>query len=102
MLSYELFRRMFAEAEDYTDLELFIGERGWQEWMQPFFNENDRDMNKVVLILEEIYKLSKMTIKEMRETAYRSRADFARNTFPPIRLGGGKMAPQTLWIITKN
>ncbi|WP_375180243.1 helix-turn-helix domain-containing protein [Enterococcus rotai] len=78
-MKYELFATLYQEAFGYDDLEMYIAERGWQEWMDSF------DNNKLGDILTSVYTLAKMTIKEMRETKKLSRAQFSRIYNIPIR-----------------
>lgn len=33
MITYDLFTKLYGEAKTYDSLELYISERGWQDWM---------------------------------------------------------------------
>ena len=33
MIDFELFTRLYSEAKQYDDIDLFTSERGWQDWM---------------------------------------------------------------------
>ena len=37
MIDFELFTRLYSEAKQYDDIDLFTSERGWQDWMDNFF-----------------------------------------------------------------
>lgn len=78
-MKYELFATLYQEALEYTDLDMFVAERGWQEWMDNFDNDKLGD------ILTTIYTLANMSIKEMRESKKLSRAQFSRIYNIPIR-----------------
>lgn len=78
-MKYELFATLYQEALEYTDLDMFVAERGWQEWMDNFDNDKLGD------ILTTIYALANMSIKEMRESKKMSRAQFSRIYNIPIR-----------------
>lgn len=79
MMKYKLFSTLYKEALEYNDLGMYISERGWQEWMEQF--KEDQLGN----ILTLIYNLSKMSVKEMRESKGISRAEFSRVQGIPSR-----------------
>lgn len=58
---YELFIKLYKEAQLYDDMDWFIAERGWQEWM------NDYKDDMIASILKTSYKLSRMTFSELKE-----------------------------------
>ena len=35
-MDFILFNRLYCEAKEYENLEMFIAERGWQEWMDNY------------------------------------------------------------------
>ena len=72
-MKFELFVTLYNEALEYNDVDRFIAERGWQDWMENYSEENIGD------ILKTIYTLSKQSIKEMREDRGISRAQFSRS-----------------------
>lgn len=78
MIDYELFLRLYREALDSASLEYYIAERGWQEWMNPFTDE------QIVKILELVYDYANKNMKESREKYY-SRAEFCRCYHIPLR-----------------
>lgn len=78
MITYELFTHLYRDALDSVSLEHYIAERGWQEWMNQFSDE------QIVSILETIYDYANKSLKEIREKYY-SRAEFCRNYCIPIR-----------------
>ncbi|API90296.1 hypothetical protein BKP56_07265 [Marinilactibacillus sp. 15R] len=75
-MKFELFRNLYSEALDYESLELYIGERGWQEWMEKYDPAD---------YLPEIYKLATSELKETRERKELSRAAFSRLYGIPVR-----------------
>ena len=40
MITYDLFTKLYGEAKTYDSLELYISERGWQDWMDDFDIDN--------------------------------------------------------------
>ena len=68
-MKYELFNQLYIEALEESDLEYYIAERGWQDWMEPY------DAQEIADILPAIHKLANSTLAESREG---SRAEFAR------------------------
>lgn len=63
-MKYELFSRLYNEAMDYEDVDMYIAERGWQEWMDEYADGNDA--SDIAAILTRIYDLANMDIKAMR------------------------------------
>lgn len=57
-----VFFRLFGEAKSYDDEGLFIGERGWQDWMDEYDDDQLGD------VLHKVWDLAHMSIKEMRES----------------------------------
>lgn len=79
VINYFLFADLYDEALQYNDCELYIAERGWQEWMDKF------QSNEIILILESIFELSKKNITDIREMMDVSRAEFSRMLKIPLR-----------------
>lgn len=82
-MRYGLFSRLYREAGEYSSLDMYIAERGWQEWMDDYGTEEDT--GKIVSILETIYQLYNMTLEEMRKKVCSSRAEFSRMYGIPVR-----------------
>lgn len=61
MINYALFSNLFAEVAEYNSKDFYIAERGWQEWMEDYPEEN---LGK---ILSDIYTLGKKSTKELIE-----------------------------------
>lgn len=98
-MKYELFAELYREAQQYTDVELFVAERGWQEWMDAYPAEELGD------VLKRIYALAHSTLKETREAAGYSRAKFAREynitlrTVEAWEYGQNKMSDYTKMLL---
>ena len=75
-MKYELFNQLYIEALEESDLECYIAERGYQDWMEPY------DDQKIADILTTIHKLANSTLAECREG---SRAGFSRRFGIPLR-----------------
>ena len=75
-MKYELFNQLYIEALEQSDLECYIAERGWQDWMESY------DVQKIADILSTIHKLANSTLAESRDV---SRAEFARRFGIPLR-----------------
>lgn len=71
-MKFEWFSRLYCEARyDYSDEEMFIAERGWQDWMEDFPEE------KLGEILSTIWDFSKCSINELREKLGINKKKFA-------------------------
>lgn len=75
-MKFELFKELYNEALSIASLDLFVAERGWQEWME------DYDADDVVNILTNIYYLANSPLKDTRKV---SRAEFSRQYNIPNR-----------------
>lgn len=75
-MKFELFKQLYSEALEDTTLELFITERGWQDWMDGY------QPQEVTEFLNKIYKLANNPLKNTRKV---SRAEFARQYAIPAR-----------------
>lgn len=60
-MTYELFSRLYDEASDYEDLEFYIAERGWQDWMDDY-----QEADVIADLLEKIYTFAKSDFKTLR------------------------------------
>ncbi|MBO0423876.1 helix-turn-helix domain-containing protein [Enterococcus plantarum] len=78
-MKYDLFATLYAEAQEYSNVEMYIAERGWQEWMDNYPSE------QLGNILTSIYELATTSLKEIRESRKISRAAFSRVYNIPVR-----------------
>lgn len=58
-MNYNLFAYLFNEAREYENFDMFLGERGWQEWM------NDYSEESIVPIMRKIFALGKKSTAEI-------------------------------------
>lgn len=61
MIDYPTFLKLYTEAHEYETLDMYIGERGWQEdWMDTPSDISDTERTaSIVWILSTVYDLSK-------------------------------------------
>jgi DNA-binding transcriptional regulator YiaG len=78
-MKYELFVILYSEALEYSDLDMYIAERGWQDWMNNF------DEDKIGDLLSAVYDLAHKSLKDLRQDRNISRAAFSRLYKIPIR-----------------
>lgn len=79
MITYDLFTKLYGEAKTYDSLELYISERGWQDWMDNF------DIETVTAILKKIYEYSKESLQDIRTKLNYSRIGLSRAYYIPLR-----------------
>lgn len=77
-MKFDLFKELYSEALESGALEVFIAERGWQEWMNEYENEPQR----IADILTRIYQLANNPLSDTRAI---SRAEFSRTYNIPNR-----------------
>ena len=71
-MTYNIYTRLMDEAANYTDVDLFIAERGWQDWM-----DAEPSAEHVATMLRKIYDLSRMSTGDIRSLAGMSQAQTA-------------------------
>lgn len=97
-MKYQLYVSLYSEALGYADIDMFVAERGWQEWMDDYPTE------KLGTLMQEIYFLANTDLKTIREKYGYSRAAFARLFNIPIRSlenwdSGSRQMPDYLKIL---
>lgn len=81
-INYETFAKLLDESKEYDDFEMYVAERGWQEWMNPF----EQSPELISKILSIVFRMGKEKIKEARELAgISSRAEMSRKYRIPLR-----------------
>ena len=75
-MKFDLFKQLYNEALEIASLELYVAERGWQEWMEEY------EPQEIADILTKIYTLANNPLKDTRSV---SRAEFARQYNIPVR-----------------
>lgn len=80
-MKYELFTKLYIEAIKCESLDMYVMERGWQEWMNEYTPNKENgvtaDASSVVDILTTIYNIAKTDIRGMREMTGKSMKKFA-------------------------
>ena len=79
MLEYGLFTKLYGESLSYDDIDIYIAERGWQDWMEQFNDDG------VSIILKNIFNLAKMSLKEIRRAEKLTRRAFYKIYYIPVR-----------------
>lgn len=51
-MTYGTFKHLYSEALEHKSIDLYIMERGWQEWM------NDMSADDIVVALKKIYHIA--------------------------------------------
>lgn len=54
MIAFDTYRILYTEAKEYEDIDRYIMERGWQDWM-----DNIRDADRIADFLRAVYVISK-------------------------------------------
>lgn len=79
MITYPTFARLYEEASGYSNLDMYVAERGWQEWMDKY------DVDAISDILEKIYTISGLSIHDLREWSGYYLAEMSRQYRIPLR-----------------
>lgn len=75
-MKFELFKQLYSEALEYEELDMYIAERGWQDWMGEFEPAEN---------LTEIHTLANSTLKETRTRLNLKREGFSNLFEIPYR-----------------
>lgn len=59
-MKFDTFKKLYTEAKEYDNLEMYISERGWQEWMDSYADAND-----ITSVLTDIYTMSNGGVEEL-------------------------------------
>ncbi|MGM9647128.1 MAG: hypothetical protein ACI3YH_03230 [Eubacteriales bacterium] len=78
-MTYTQFREIVLSIDDCTDLDHFIAERGWQEWM------DDYDTDRIVEILTAVWGLKCNPIKGIKQAAKHTNQSLSQTYGIPIR-----------------
>lgn len=97
-MTYKTFRQVLSEANEYNDVDMYIAERGWQEWMDEYADD-DGSGNNILRILATIYSLKDNPIKKLLSITGLSQQRFATVYGIPARSvenwsGQQRTAPQ--------
>lgn len=77
----KLFYRLWKDALEQPNKELYIGEYGYPDW----FDEISLDVTEVVNILEIIHNVAHMSVKDIIAASELSQAAFALRFCIPLR-----------------
>ena len=70
-LPYTQFVSLYGEALEIKDPDMYIAERGWQDWMDPF------DVDTIVKTLDTVRDISLRSFQELRKETGLSQARMA-------------------------
>lgn len=80
-MTYKVFNSLIRDALEAENEEMFVAERGWQEWM----DECEDDTDAIVSDMQNIWDLAHLTIKEMRQRTGWTQAKFAERFGIPLK-----------------
>ena len=75
-MTYKLFNKLWRDALNQPDAEMYVGEYGYPDW----FDEISTNLYEIVKTLENIHRAAHMPFREIIEHSGLSRTDF-RETF---------------------
>lgn len=70
-MKYKVFSMLYKEARQYDDFDMYVAERGWQEWM-----DNYEDAKDIADTLRFIYDIARMDIRQIRDYVGASQVSF--------------------------
>lgn len=81
-MEYSLFLKLHNEAMTYGEVEMFIAERGWEDWMEEYPEE------RLGGLLKSIYGLANSDLKTNRELVGLNREQFCSMYDIPVSTVG--------------
>ena len=89
-MTFKTFKKLYSEALEYKNLDLYIMERGWQEWMNDIVPDDESGAfvtaDKVFEVLKKIYHLANSENKwSALSGEFRSREEIVNMFGIPIR-----------------
>ena len=88
-MKFKLFAKLFDEAREYSDVDMYVAERGWEEWMDEYSTTDSSDMTsdvtEIASILTRIYELAHMDLGQLRTETKLSANAFSRLYGIPTR-----------------
>lgn len=67
-MDFKTYRELYLQAGDYKDFDLYVMERGWQDWMEEYAEE-DNNADRIVAVMDFIYKAYRCNAKELCKLA---------------------------------
>ena len=69
-MTFDLFLRLYQEAKSYDNLDMYIMERGWQDWMDDYQKSSESaDASAIVSVLTDIYDMANGGVNDLCEKA---------------------------------
>lgn len=87
-MKFSLFSKLYSEAIEYDNVDMYIADRGWQDWMDNYVADKSAafvDTTKIAAILNNIYDLAHMDIGQIRSETKLSAKDFSNLFRIPAR-----------------
>lgn len=86
----KLFRKLWEDALDQSNLELYIAEYGYPEWFNEIVGREEGDLSEdelgeVVNTLTTIHRVAHMSIRDIISTAGMSQQAFSDRFCVPLR-----------------
>lgn len=63
MIDFETYRQLYSEAREYRRFDMYVAERGWEDWMEMVPEGNG------IKLLKAIYKISNGGIESMLQVS---------------------------------
>lgn len=80
-MTAKLFNKLWLDALDQPDKDLYIGEYGYPDW----FDEISADAGEIISTLESVHDVAHMTVPEIQKRFGLGNAAFARRFCIPLR-----------------
>lgn len=78
-INYSTFVKLYNEAEREKSLDMYVAERGWQDWM------GENDASEIAVFLEAIHTIARSDVIELRKMLGTSQIEMIRTFNIPRR-----------------
>ena len=86
-IDFQTFVKLFKDAKESPDQDLFIAELGWQDWMDSL------KITEVFKILCAVFKMAHSNLKYIRKACGYTQQQLAKEYYIPMRTLQGWEAP---------
>ena len=82
MIKFELFSRLYCETAGYTNVDMYISERGWQSDFMDELDDAGIDVGKLLI---SVWELKHSDIAQLRKRSGLSKGEFSGRYGIPYR-----------------
>lgn len=99
MITFDTYRVLYAEAREYEDIDRYIMERGWQDWMDGMDAEQIADLLRAIHTISRDGIIGMLAVDGTKLTAFCKRYLLPYNTAQKWKLGSNPPTEYTMLML---